>query len=112
MLRERARYLTQGWSLFQLLVAVVSFSAASLRFCFLSMATTCLSVHVSQPDTFTGFHSIAALAKSSSQLSAVLLMLLVPQVKLTEWAGKCLLLQAMEMAIIHITKMSGTFIRG
>ncbi|KAB5555828.1 hypothetical protein PHYPO_G00038630 [Pangasianodon hypophthalmus] len=79
MLRERAQYLTQGWHLFQLLIALLSFSAASVRFCFLSTATTCLSVHVSQPDTFTGFHSIAALAKSSSQLSAVLLMLLVPQ---------------------------------
>ncbi|KAG7324819.1 hypothetical protein KOW79_011135 [Hemibagrus wyckioides] len=79
MLRERAQYLTQGWRLFQLLVALLSFSAASLRFCFLSMATACLSGHVSQPDTFTGFHNIAALAKSSSQLSAVLLMLLVLQ---------------------------------
>ncbi|MCJ8738813.1 hypothetical protein PDJAM_G00040130 [Pangasius djambal] len=79
MLRERAQYLTQGWHLFQLLITLLSFSAASVRFCFLSTATACLSVHISQPDTFTGFHSIAALAKSSSQLSAVLLMLLVPQ---------------------------------
>ncbi|KAF7705631.1 hypothetical protein HF521_020917 [Silurus meridionalis] len=77
--RERAQYLTQGWHLFQLLVALLSFSAASLRFCFLSMAAECLSDHVSQPETFTGFHNIAALAKSSSQLSAVLLMFLVPQ---------------------------------
>lgn len=54
------------------------------------MAAARLSVYVSQPDTFTGFHSIAALAKSSSQLSAVLLMLLVPQVKVTAWAAKWL----------------------
>ncbi|XP_027011464.2 polycystin-1 [Tachysurus fulvidraco] len=79
MLRERAQYLTQGWHLFQLLVALLSFSAASLHFCFLSMATMCLSGQVSKPDTFTGFHSIASLSKISSQLSAVLLMLLVLQ---------------------------------
>lgn len=103
MLRERAQYLTQGWRLFQLLVALLSFSAASVRFCFLSTSAACLSVHVSQPDTFTGFHSVAALAKSSSQLSAVLLMLLVPQVNLTAWTGKCLLLQAVQMAVIDIS---------
>lgn len=90
MLRDRAQYLTQGWHLFQLLVALLSFSAASLRFCFLSMATARLSVHISHPETFTGFHSIAALAKSSSQLSAVLLMLLILQVKWTAWAAKWL----------------------
>ncbi|GAA6076301.1 polycystin-1, partial [Tachysurus ichikawai] len=79
MLRERAQYLTQGWHLFQILVALLSFSAASLQFCFLSTATMCLSGQVSKPDTFTGFHSIASLSKISSQLSAVLLMLLVLQ---------------------------------
>ncbi|TUC86172.1 Polycystin-1 [Bagarius yarrelli] len=79
MLRERVQYLTQGWRLFQLLVSLLSFSAASLRFCFLSTATKCLSGHFFQPDTFTRFHSIAALAKSSSQLSAVVLMLLLSQ---------------------------------
>lgn len=94
MFRERAQYLTHGWRLFRLLVALVSFSAASVRFCFLSTASECLSVHVSQPETFTGFHSVAALAKTSSQLSATLLMLLVPQVNLTAWAGKDSLVQA------------------
>ncbi|KAF5898146.1 polycystin-1-like isoform X1, partial [Clarias magur] len=79
MFRERAQYLTRTCRLFQLLLALLSFSAASLRFRFLSSASACLLVHVSRPDTFTGFHSVAALARSSSQLSAVLLMLLVAQ---------------------------------
>ncbi|KAI4900305.1 hypothetical protein NFI96_010576 [Prochilodus magdalenae] len=79
MLREGVQYLRQGWHLLQLLLALLSLAAASLRLCFLSKATACLSTHLSQPNTFTDFHSAALLAQRSSQLSAVLLTLLVLQ---------------------------------
>ncbi|KAL6475568.1 hypothetical protein MHYP_G00166080 [Metynnis hypsauchen] len=79
MLREGVQYLRQGWHLLQLLLALLSLATASLRLCFLSKANSCLSSHLSQPDAFTDFHSAALLAKRSSQLSAVLLTLLVLQ---------------------------------
>ncbi|XP_036427719.1 polycystin-1 [Colossoma macropomum] len=79
MLREGVQYLRQGWHLLQLLLTLLSLATASLRLCFLSKANACLSRHLSQPDAFTDFHSAALLAKRSSQLSAVLLTLLVLQ---------------------------------
>ncbi|XP_037400188.1 polycystin-1 [Pygocentrus nattereri] len=79
MLREGVQYLRQGRHLLQLLLALLSLATASLRLCFLSKANSCLSSHLSQPDAFTDFHGAALLAKRSSQLSAVLLTLLVLQ---------------------------------
>ncbi|KAL7869468.1 hypothetical protein AOLI_G00134560 [Acnodon oligacanthus] len=79
MLREGVQYLRLGWHLLQLLLALLSLATASLRLCFLSKANSCLSSHLSQPDAFNDFHSAALLAKRSSQISAVLLTLLVLQ---------------------------------
>ncbi|XP_062859991.1 polycystin-1 [Trichomycterus rosablanca] len=79
IVREKVQYFIQAQHLFQLFLAVISFMAASLRLYYFSLATSCLSSHITQPDTFTDFHSPAVLFKTSSQLSALLLMLLVLQ---------------------------------
>ncbi|XP_049320596.1 polycystin-1 isoform X1 [Astyanax mexicanus] len=73
------QYLRQGWCVLQLLLMLLSLATASTRLCFLSEASACLSSHLLHPDTFTHFHRAALLSQSSSQLSAVLLTILLLQ---------------------------------
>ncbi|KAK6301837.1 hypothetical protein J4Q44_G00278900 [Coregonus suidteri] len=72
-----AQYVRQSWRWLQLLLTSLSLATAALRFCFLSQAASCLSQHRSIPDSFTEFHSAALLARRSTQISAILLTLLV-----------------------------------
>ncbi|XP_035258644.1 polycystin-1 isoform X2 [Anguilla anguilla] len=74
---EHGRGLRYGRQCLQLLVSVLSLATAVLRISFLYKSASCLSHHGSQPQTFTNFHSAALLARMSSQLSALLLTLLV-----------------------------------
>ncbi|XP_029619793.1 polycystin-1 [Salmo trutta] len=77
MATDRAQYVRQGWRWLQFLLASLSLATATLRFCFLSQAASCLSQHRSRPDSFTEFHSAALLARRSTQISSILLTLLV-----------------------------------
>ncbi|XP_051522562.1 polycystin-1 [Myxocyprinus asiaticus] len=77
LIRKTSLYLKQAWCWFQPLSATLTLAAAVLRLYFLSSAKACLSRHRSQPTAFADFHSVATLARTSSQLSAVLLTLLV-----------------------------------
>ncbi|XP_022598094.1 polycystin-1-like [Seriola dumerili] len=77
MVTERAQYLHQCRHWFQLLLALLSLATVILQFCFLSLASSCVSKLRSQPDDFINFHSAALLAQRSSQCAAVLLTLLV-----------------------------------
>ncbi|XP_036811615.1 polycystin-1 isoform X2 [Oncorhynchus mykiss] len=77
MATDRAQYVRQGWRWLQFLLASLSLAMAALRFCFMSQAASCLSQHRSRPDSFTEFHSAALLARRSTQISAILLTLLV-----------------------------------
>ncbi|XP_056628016.1 polycystin-1 [Triplophysa dalaica] len=77
LMRKPHHYLRQTGCWFQLLLAFLTLAAAVLRLYFLSTAESCLSRHRLQPDSFTDFQSAASLARKSSQLSAVLLTLLV-----------------------------------
>ncbi|KAJ8363622.1 hypothetical protein SKAU_G00124530 [Synaphobranchus kaupii] len=77
VVRERGRSLRHGRQCLQLLVSVLSLATAALRISFLYKSASCLSQHGSYPQTFTNFHSAALLARVSSQLSALLLTLLV-----------------------------------
>lgn len=80
MATDRAHYVRQGWRWLQFLLASLSLATATLRFCFLSQAASCLSQHRSRPDSFTEFHSAALLARRSTQISSILLTLLVLKV--------------------------------
>ncbi|KAJ8399764.1 hypothetical protein AAFF_G00408690 [Aldrovandia affinis] len=77
VVREQGRYLRHGRRCLQLLVSVLSLATALLRISFVYASASCLSQHGSQPQTFTNFHTAALLARMSSQLSALLLTLLV-----------------------------------
>ncbi|XP_066519118.1 polycystin-1 [Hoplias malabaricus] len=77
--RAGVQYLKQGCPLFHLLLALLSLATATLRFCFLSKATSCLTNHITHPDAFTAVHRAALLSETSSQLSALLLTLLLLQ---------------------------------
>ncbi|XP_026864166.2 polycystin-1 isoform X3 [Electrophorus electricus] len=79
MVQERAQYLSQGRRLLQLLLALLALATASLRLGFLCTAMVRLSSQLSQPDTYTSFSGVAGLARSASQLAAVLLNLLALQ---------------------------------
>ncbi|XP_041671972.1 polycystin-1 [Cheilinus undulatus] len=72
---ERAQCKPQ--SLFQLLLALLSLATAILHFCFLLVATSCVSEIRSQTYNFINFQSTAFLVRGSSQCAAVLLTLLV-----------------------------------
>ncbi|XP_076856024.1 polycystin-1 [Brachyhypopomus gauderio] len=79
MFRERAQYLRQAPRLLWVLVTLLALATAALRLGFLCTASARLSTHLSQPDTFTSFSGAALLARSSSQLAALLLHLLALQ---------------------------------
>ncbi|KAL4648087.1 polycystin-1-like [Arapaima gigas] len=61
----------------QLLVSLLSLTGVALRFSFLSATSTCLSQLRSAPQGFISFRRAALLDKASSQLSALLLTLLL-----------------------------------
>ncbi|XP_066559064.1 polycystin-1 [Amia ocellicauda] len=77
ILREGRLYVQQGWRCLQLLVAVLSLGITAVHSAFLSLSSSRLRHHRSQRHTFTSFHTVALLSQTSSQLSAVLLTILV-----------------------------------
>ncbi|XP_073684860.1 polycystin-1 [Garra rufa] len=77
LIRKPSQYLRQAWCWFQLSLALLTLAAAVLRLYFLYTTIAYFSRHRSQPSSFADFHSAATLARKSSQLSAILLTLLV-----------------------------------
>ncbi|XP_016095188.1 polycystin-1 [Sinocyclocheilus grahami] len=77
LIRKPSQYLRQAWRWFQPLLALLTLAAAVLRLYFLYTTAAFISRHCSRPSCFADFHSAATLAKKSSQLSAILLTLLV-----------------------------------
>ncbi|CAB1338155.1 unnamed protein product [Coregonus sp. 'balchen'] len=109
-----AQYVRQSWRWLQLLLTSLSLATAALRFCFLSQAASCLSQHRSIPDSFTEFHSAALLARRSTQISAILLTLLVLKMVGTlryvrRWVvfGRVLQLAWREMAALFSGSVDG-----
>ncbi|XP_036382972.1 polycystin-1 [Megalops cyprinoides] len=76
-IRQQGHCQYQGRLCLQLLVSLLSLATAVLRMSFLYVSASSLSQHGSQPQTFTNFHRAALLDQISSQLSALLLTVLV-----------------------------------
>ncbi|KAG7491706.1 hypothetical protein MATL_G00006860 [Megalops atlanticus] len=76
-IRQQGHCQHQGRRCLQLLVSLLSLATAVLHMSFLHVSASSLSQHGSQPQTFTNFHRAALLHRVSSQLSALLLTVLV-----------------------------------